>query len=115
MPSKRAADYLKDILIQINLADEFLGTITLEEFEIDALRMYAVVRCLEIISEASRRLPPDLKARYPSIQWAAIAGAGNIYRHNYEEVLATKIWETVKLALPELRQVVDKELSADGG
>jgi uncharacterized protein with HEPN domain len=113
MPSKRAADDLRDILAQIDLADKFIGTMTFEEFEVDELRLYAVIRCLEIISEASRRLPPNLKGGYPDIQWKAIAGAGNIYRHNYEDVLAIKIWETVKLALPELRRMVANELSAD--
>jgi uncharacterized protein with HEPN domain len=41
-----------------------------------------VTRCLEIISEASRRLPESLKARHPEIPWKQIAGAGNVYRHD---------------------------------
>jgi uncharacterized protein with HEPN domain len=45
-----------------------------------------VTRCLEIISEASRRLPDGLKARHPAIAWKEMAGAGNIYRHDYEDV-----------------------------
>jgi len=45
-------------------------------------------RCLEIISEASRRLPSSLKERHPSIDWKRMAGAGNVYRHDYEDVAA---------------------------
>ena len=51
-------------------------------------RFYAVTRRLEIISEASRRLPEDLKARHSSILWKEMAGAGNVYRHGYESVEA---------------------------
>jgi len=73
--------------------------------------VYAVTRCLEIISEASRRLPTELKTRYPSIAWKDMAGAGNIYRHDYEDVAARLVWDTVQLALPPLREVVVRELA----
>jgi uncharacterized protein with HEPN domain len=55
-----------------------------------------VTRCLEIISEASRRLPDDMKARHPGIAWKKMAGAGNIYRHDHEDVAAQLVWGTVK-------------------
>ena len=72
--------------------------------------MYAVTRCLEIISEASRRLPNDLKTRHPAIGWKQMAGAGNIYRHDYEDVAAEFVWETVERALPPLRAAIEAEL-----
>jgi uncharacterized protein with HEPN domain len=71
----------------------------------------AVTRCLEIISEASRRLPDDLKARHPVIPWKAIAGAGNIYRHNYEDVSQREVWLTVTRDLPPLLTVIENELA----
>jgi uncharacterized protein with HEPN domain len=73
--------------------------------------LYAVTRCLEIISEASRRLPGDLKARHPTIAWKQMAGAGNVYRHDYEDVAAQFVWDTVQRALPSLREVVETEVS----
>jgi uncharacterized protein with HEPN domain len=69
-----------------------------------------VIRCLEIISEASRRLPVSLKNRHPDVSWKDIAGAGNVYRHDYEEISTDMVWNTVK-ALPDLLQVVEQELS----
>jgi uncharacterized protein with HEPN domain len=69
-----------------------------------------VTRCLEIISEATRRLTPAFKARFPGIPWKKIAGAGSIYRHSYENVQERRIWATVHEALPPLRAVVDAEL-----
>jgi uncharacterized protein with HEPN domain len=77
-----------------------------EEFRGDLRTVYAVTRCLEIISEASRRLPDELKARHPSIAWKNMAAAGNVYRHDYEDVAAKLVWETVQLALPPLRDVI---------
>ena len=72
--------------------------------------MFAVIRCLEVISEASRRLPEALKARHPSIAWKQIAGAGNVYRHDYEDVTAHVVWDTLAHDLPRLRSAVDEEL-----
>ena len=51
------------------------------DFARDRKTVYAVARALEIISEASRRLPDELKTRHPEIDWPAVAAAGNIYRH----------------------------------
>jgi uncharacterized protein with HEPN domain len=111
MSSNRTAAVLNDILRHIELADEFLGEATYLEFEKDVVRIYAITRCLEIISEASRRLPDALKARHPGIQWREMAGAGNIYRHNYEDVAPRFVWQTVKTALPQLRKVIEIELA----
>jgi uncharacterized protein with HEPN domain len=61
-----ARRWLNDIRSQIELVQLFLGDLDYEAFRDDQLRFYAVTRCLEIISEASRRLPEDLKARHPS-------------------------------------------------
>jgi len=81
------------------------------DFLSDKRTIYAVTRCLEIISEASRRLSAETKARHAQIRWRDIAAAGNIYRHDYEAVLPSAVWNTVKLALPPLLQVVEKELA----
>jgi uncharacterized protein with HEPN domain len=77
-------------------------------------QFFAVIRCLEIVSEASRRLPDELKARHPSIPWKDIAAAGNIYRHDYEDVAAKLVWDTVQLALPPLHAVTAQEILRTG-
>jgi uncharacterized protein with HEPN domain len=69
-----------------------------------------VTRCFEIVSEASRRLPDELKARHPDIPWRDIAGAGNIYRHSYEDVLEQILWRTLQQSVESLRQAVESEL-----
>jgi uncharacterized protein with HEPN domain len=64
---------------------------------------------LEIVSEASRRLPDELKNRHPEIDWVAIAAAGNVYRHEYEAVDEALIWHTVRYDLAALHGVATAE------
>jgi uncharacterized protein with HEPN domain len=113
MPSEPPpfARWLDDILRNIVLAQSFVGKLDRAAFCADTLRVYGVTRCLEIISEASRRLPDDLKARHLSIAWKEMAGAGSVYRHDYEEVDADEVWVTVQDHLPPLRSVVEEELA----
>jgi len=115
MLSNSAAAALRDIAHQIELASQFAAGFDYESFRDDLRTVYAVTRCLEIISEASRRLPDDLKARHPSIAWKDMAGAGNIYRHDYEDVAAQHVWDTVQIDLPPLRLVIDRELAGISG
>ncbi len=109
MPSKLPRT-LQDIKENIDLAQSFVANMSFAEFQSDRRTLYAVVRCLEIVSEASRRLPLELKARHLSIQWDQIASAGNIYRHGYDLVRDDLLWNTVKNALEPLRVAVDEEL-----
>jgi uncharacterized protein with HEPN domain len=108
----KAIGWLNDIRSHIDLVQGFVAGLDSETFRADMLRFLAVTRCLEIISEASRRLPDDLKERHPAILWREMAGAGNIYRHEYEDVAPIDIWTTVQDHLPALRAVVENELAA---
>ena len=110
MPSKSATGVLHDMARQIRLAQSFVEGSSFEGFQADRRTVYAVIRCLEIISEASRRLPDELKTRHPHIPWAGMAGAGNVYRHDYEDVADDMVWRTVQNSLPPLLAVVDDEL-----
>jgi uncharacterized protein with HEPN domain len=114
MPSDRAKAALRDILHNIELAESFAKDVTVEQFIDDVLRLYATTRALEIISEASRRLPDDMKALYPAVPWQRIEGAGNIYRHGYDIVVAEVLWQTVQTGLAELRQAAEAELARAG-
>ena len=111
MLSEAAVAALRDVEYHINLASQFVAGLTYEDFRDDIRTVFAATRCLEIISEASQRLPDEMKTRHPSIAWKAIAGARNIYRHEYEDVAAKLVWDTVQFALPPLRDVVAHELS----
>src|SRR5947208_1457140 len=114
MPSDRAHGALLDIRENILLAQEFLGGLTPETFAADTRTRYAVVRCLEIVSEASRNVAPAILARHPGIAWREIAAAGNVYRHAYKSVRDDLVWSTVRVALPELLRAVEAELDLLG-
>jgi uncharacterized protein with HEPN domain len=110
MPSDTAVTPLRDILYHIDVAEAFVTGFDSAAFHADLRTIFAVTRCLEIISEASRRLPPSMKERHPSIAWQRMAAAGNVYRHDYEDVAANYVWDTVQSHLSPLRAVVEQEL-----
>jgi uncharacterized protein with HEPN domain len=113
MPSDagKSRRWLNDILHHIAMAQNFVEGMDYAAFKDDNLRLYAVTRCLEIISEASRRLPADLKDRHPAIAWNDMAAAGNVYRHEYEDVAANLVWRTVTHDLLTLHEVMKLELT----
>ena len=111
MPSDRTDGALRDILHHIDLATQFVQDLDREAFKADIRTVYAVTRCLEIISEASRRLPNEMKARHPNISWRQMAAAGNVYRQDYEDVAAQFVWDTVQPAVPALKNVIEVEVA----
>src|SRR5947209_10738590 len=86
MHSKAVRAALSDLKENIELARSFVAGSDFARFKDDLKTFYAATRCLEIISEASRRLPIDMKGRHPGIVWQRIANAGNVYRHEYDNV-----------------------------
>jgi len=105
MPSKNPAQRLADI----DAIDGFVAGLDAQDFGSDRRTVYAVIRALEIISEATRRLPDDIRQRHPEIDWSAIAAAGNVFRHEYETVDSALIWHTVKHGLGTLRDAAAEE------
>ena len=110
MPSKNPAQRWRDIVDNIDAIGTFTEGLDLATFTADRKTVYAVVRALEIVSEASRRIPAEFKDRFREIDWAAIAAAGNVYRHEYEAVDETLIWHTARHDLGALRSVAVAEL-----
>jgi uncharacterized protein with HEPN domain len=66
-----------------------------------------VQRAIEIISEASRRIPDEIKATRPEIEWRSIASIGNFLRHEYHTISDKVIWDVVQVDLPSLKIAVD--------
>jgi uncharacterized protein with HEPN domain len=110
MPSEKENGALRDMLRHIDLAEQFAHGHSYESLRDNLQALYAVIRSLEIISEASRRLSDELKARHAGIPWREMAAAGNFYRHNYEDVTPRRVWKTLQEDLPPRRIAVDREL-----
>ncbi len=111
MPSKPSNPraHLFHIRDNITLARSFVEGFDYERFRDNQLVFYGVTRAPEIISEASKRLPAVMKARRPEIPWKDVAGAGSVYRHDYEDVRQRDVWTTVQKHLPPLLAVVEQE------
>jgi uncharacterized protein with HEPN domain len=112
--SEAVSRWLNDIRHHIETAQSFVEGMSYDTFRDDLRTTYAVIRCLEIISEASRRLPDALKARHPSIAWKNMAGAGNVYRHDCEDVAASFVWVVLRDHLLSLRVAIERELARLG-
>ncbi|MFC5557358.1 HepT-like ribonuclease domain-containing protein [Methylobacterium iners] len=112
MRSDRELDAWEDILTNGEAALDFVRGMTFGTFAADLRTIYAVVRCLEIVSEASRRLAPEAKARHPQIPRRDVADAGNLYRHGYHRVALDIVWKTVHDELPKIIAVCRTELDA---
>ena len=106
MPRKSDAA-IHDILETISRVQAKTAGRSFAEFQGDWELRFIVQRTVEIISEASRRLPPEMKATRPEIRWPSVAGIGNVLRHEYHTISDKIIWDLVQEDLPELRTAVE--------
>lgn len=84
---------------------------TSEQFGLDRKTFYAVTRCLEIISEAARRLRGPQQDQHPELEWRQIEDSGNVFRHRYQHVAESLVFLTVQDRLPALLAAADAALS----
>jgi uncharacterized protein with HEPN domain len=101
-PPRDLALRLHDILEAIAVIQDTLGTTTYDEFLRNHSMRWSIERGIEIISEASRHIPGELKAREPGIDWKGVAGIGNILRHDYADVANDVIYKTATARITEL-------------
>lgn len=95
---------LFDILDAVQEIERNTKGFSFEQLRTDVLRYRAVERWLEIISEASRHLTPDMKAGEAAIDWRQIANFGNVLRHGYQVVDPLIVWNIVTIDLPPLKE-----------
>ena len=104
---------LTDIIEAVELIRGETAGATLQTFKPDKRKRWLVERGIEIISEASRRLRDELKARHPQIPWSKVAAIGNVLRHEYEHVAHDVLWRVVHDDLPPLEKVCREELARE--
>jgi len=103
-------DYVDDIIEAMTNAIRFVENTRYEDFMKDAKTIYAVVRALEIIGAAVKRIPDSVKERYPEIPWRDMAGMGDKLIHEYSGVKLEVVWDTIKNEIPTLKPMFDKIL-----
>lgn len=114
MAKRSPSERLLDIAECIEKIERFLAGHDYDVFRTDALIHDAVARNLEIISEASRHVPDELKAKEPTIPWREIRDFGNVLRHTYEGVNDPILWKTIQNDLPALSAAVHRLLREVG-
>jgi uncharacterized protein with HEPN domain len=103
-------DYLSDIIDAIEKIENFTRDISFEEFIEDDMRVFAVVRALEIIGEAAKNVSPNIKTNYPSIPWKEMARTRDKLIHSYFGVDLNVVWRTVSSNLPPLKDQISEIL-----
>jgi uncharacterized protein with HEPN domain len=98
------------MLDNARLALDFAAGRDVASFRSDLRTLYAVVRCLEIISEASRRVDTEAQARHQHLPWRAMAAAGNMYRHEYQNLTPELVWRSLQHSLPAIIAFGEMEL-----
>ncbi len=105
---------LQDVLeAAANVAD-FVGAMTRDEFAADKKTLHAVVRNLEVIGEAVKRVPPEVRDAHAHIPWQRIAGLRDILIHQYFAIDVDIVWDIVQNKVPELRRQIEALLSGTG-
>ena len=95
--------YLKHILDAIYRIEEYTTGIEYEEFSNKNIVQAAVIREIEIIGEASKKLTQVIKEKYANVPWKKIAGMRDKLIHDYMGVDIDAVWDTVKKDIPELK------------
>ena len=100
--------FLEDIISSILKIRKYIEGTSYDAFQDDNLTVDAVLRNLEIIGEASRNVPPEIRSRYPDVPWARMIGLRNIVSHEYFGIDLSIIWRIITVNLPETMPSIEE-------
>lgn len=103
-------DYVQDIIDSIRDIEDFVKGMKFEEFKKDRKTINAVVRSIEVIGEASKKLPASLTVHYPEVPWKKMAGMRDKLIHEYFGIDLEILWkvakEDIRSIRPAIRQIL---------
>ncbi|MFZ3065490.1 MAG: DUF86 domain-containing protein [Nitrospirota bacterium] len=105
--------YLEDILSSIQKIQNYAGDASLENIIKDEMRIDAIVRNFEVIGEASRNIPQEIKDKYPTVEWRKISDFRNILAHEYFGIDYDIMWDIIQSKLPTLQDNIKTILNAE--
>ena len=109
--SKAPKEFLRHILDECNYIISVTVDLTYDDFYVDETLKRAVVRSLEIIGEATKKIPADFSVQYDFIQWKSVAGMRDRLIHDYISVNYIIVWDVAKNKIPLLQKQIVEVLS----
>ena len=103
--------FIKDIISAMKSIEKFVEGLSLDEVREDDKTSSAVIRKFEIIGEATRHVPDNLKEKYPDIPWKRMAGMRDRLIHAYFGVDYSLVWEAIKIDIPKLKPRLEEVLA----
>ncbi len=100
--------FIFDISDSVNKILRFVSDLNRRDFFSDDKTFDAVMRNLEIIGEAAKKIPADIKEKYAEIEWKKIAGLRDIVVHEYFGIDEDIIWDVIENKIPELKENIEK-------
>ena len=104
--------FVKDILDCISKIEEFVKDISYDDFVNDDKTSSAVVRKLEVIGEATKNIPKEIRQKYKELPWSDMAGMRDKVIHFYFGVDYEVVWKVIKERLPEIKPYIEKIMEA---
>jgi uncharacterized protein with HEPN domain len=108
---REVIDYLRDILDAAESAVQFAAGMDFDAFAADKKTIFAVIRALEIVGEATKRIPEAVRQRYPEVPWRQMAGMRDKLSHDYISVNVRRVFDTLHVDVPPLRPALTRILT----
>jgi uncharacterized protein with HEPN domain len=110
--SRENKHFLNDIVKCAGKIEKYIADIDFDNFISDDMRIDSVLRNLEIIGEAVKRLPDGIKLEMPEVEWKKISGLRDVLIHAYFNINLKIIWDIAKENIPSLKKSIENYLSS---